>query len=305
MRFLVTGATGLVGAHVVDRLLARGDHVRVLVRRPDAADTLRARGLEVHRGDLTAAATDGCVEGIHVVVHCAATVDTGGDAALLWPVNVEATERLLEASARAGVGRFVHLSSTAVYGAAAPPIAEDAPKRPSGGYGRSKWAAEEALWRHHARGLPGVALRPCVVYGAGDRHAWPTLLGLSRRRVLPLPRRGRRLLDLVHVADVADAVLAAAAAPAAPGRAYNLTDGESHSYRDILDALAAATGRGPAILPLPSAGLRLLARLGRRAARLRVLDLDLHYAIDAARRDLGYAPRVSLLEGVRRTLAGA
>ena len=305
MRFLVTGATGLVGAHVVDRLLARGDHVRALVRRAGAAEALRARGVEARLGDLAADTIAACVEGIDVVVHCAATVETGGDAAALWPVNVEATERLLEASARARVGRFVHLSSTAVYGAADPPIAEDAPKRPSGGYGRSKWAAEEALWRHHARGLPGVALRPCVIYGPGDRHAWPTLLGLSRRRVLPLPRHGRRLLDLVHVADVADAVLGAAAAAEAPGRAYNLTDGESHSYRDILDALAAATGRGPAIVPLPGPALRLLARLGRRAARLRVLDLDLHYAIDAARRDLGYAPRVSLQEGIRRTLAGA
>jgi UDP-glucose 4-epimerase len=307
MRALVTGATGLVGGEVIERLLARGDEVRVLVRRPAVADELRRRGIDCRLGDLTDAADlPAVVEGVDVVVHCAGVVQTLGRPDDLWAVNVEGTARLLAASERAGLRRFVHLSSVAVYGHASPPMAEDAPKRPQGRYGKSKWAAEEALWRSHSeRGVPVVALRPCAIYGGRDRHAWPILTRLGRARVVPLPSAGHRLIDLVHVSDVVEAVLAAASAPAAVGRAYNITDGESHSYRDLLDAYERITGRRPAILPVPGGLLKLAARIGAMR-RLRAFALDLHYAIDAARRDLQYRPRVGLEDGLRLTLgAGA
>jgi nucleoside-diphosphate-sugar epimerase len=119
-------------------------------------------------------------------------------------------------------------------------------------------------------------------------------------RLVPLPVGGARLLDLVHVSDVVEAALAAASAPAAVGHAYNLTDGESHSYRDILDAFARFTGRRPAIVSIPGPLFRLGARL---IPGLRPLGLDLHYAIDAARRDLDYRPQVGLSEGLGRMLA--
>lgn len=303
MRYLVTGGTGLVGSHVIDRLLARGDAVRVLVRRETDAEALRRRGVDTLLGDLAATADlPAAVAGADVVIHCAGVVQVRGDHSDLWPVNVEATERLLAASVRAGgLRRFVHLSSVAVYGYTTPPMAEDAPKQPRGAYGRSKWAAEEALWRAHAEhGVPAVALRPCVVYGERDRHAWPSLARLSRMRLVPLPEGGARLFDLVHVSDVVEAVLAAASAPQAAGHAYNLTDGETHSYRDIVEALARFTGRRPRIVSLPGPLFRLGAGL---VPGLRVFGLDLHYAIDAARRDLDYRPRVGLIEGLGRMLA--
>jgi nucleoside-diphosphate-sugar epimerase len=318
MRYLVTGATGLVGGHVIDALVARGQSVRALVRDPASAEGLRVRGVELLRGDLAGQGDlAGAVDGADIVVHCAGVIHMAGENGNLWPVNVDGTRRLLEASCRAGLGRFVHISSVAVYGHAPPPMAEDAPKRPTGAYGRSKWAAEEAVWASHAeRGLPAVALRPCAIYGGTDRHAWPILSRLGMMRVLPLPRGGRRLLDLVHIADVVDAVLAAATLPAAVGHAYNVTDGERHTYRDILLAYGEVAGRRPAILPVPPAvfglalraglllqrGGRLPPRVAGRIAQAGVLDLDVHYAIDAARRDLAYRPQVGLAEGLRRTL---
>jgi UDP-glucose 4-epimerase len=243
-----------------------------------------------------------------------------GEDGNLWRINVEGTKRLATASVRVGVSRFVHVSSVAVYGHAPAPMTEDTPKRPVGEYGRSKWAAEEALWSAHAEHrLPAVAVRPCAIYGGRDRHAWPILSRLGRMRVLPLPRGGRRLLDLVHVSDVVEAVLAAAEREAAVGRAYNVTDGERHTYRDILLAYGHVAGRRPVILPVPPRAFGLALRLGLRMQRGRrfsprvsgriaqagVLDLDVHYAIDAARRDLGYRPRVGLVDGLRRTLLGA
>jgi nucleoside-diphosphate-sugar epimerase len=300
MRYLVTGATGLVGSHLVDRLLSQGSAVRVLVRRTVDADAFRARGAEARLGDLADAdAVPAAVDGVDVVVHSAGVVQVRGQHRDLWAVNVDGTERLLAASVQAGLGRFVHISTVAVYAHTGAPMPEDAPKRPAGAYGKSKWAAEEALWRRHAdQGLPAVALRPCVVYGGRDRHAWPTLSRLAKMRFVPLPAGGARLFDLVHVSDVVDAIVAAAVAPAAAGRAYNVTDGESHSYRDILTALGRLVHRPPAIVAVPSFAWRLAARLVPAA---RALDLDLHYPIDAAGRDLGYRPRVGLAEGLERT----
>jgi nucleoside-diphosphate-sugar epimerase len=321
MRVLVTGATGLVGSHVAERLLARGDAVRALVRRSTAATDLRERGVEVRLGDLgEGEGLEAAVDGVDAVVHSAGLIHMAAGNGNFWQVNVEGTRRLAAASAAARVHRFVHLSSVAVYGHTAVPMAEDAPKRPAGPYGKSKWAAEEALWAAHAgQRLPAVALRPCAIYGGRDRHAWPILSRLAQMRVLPLPRGGRRLLDLVYVSDVVDAVLAAVSRPEAVGRAYNITDGERHTYRDVVLAYERIAGRRPAILPVPPGafgmalrlglrlqrGLRLSTRVSDRIAQAGVLDLDVHYAIDAARRDLGYRPQVGLLAGLERTLAAA
>jgi nucleoside-diphosphate-sugar epimerase len=303
MRYLVTGATGLVGSHVADRLLERGDSVRAVVRQSFRAEELRRRGVEVELADLmTAPDLTALVDGVDVIVHCAGVVQMERRHRDLWAVNVESTERLLAAGARAGLRRFVHLSSVAVYGAAPAPVGEDAPKQPRGAYGKSKWAAEEAVWRYHSdHRVPAVALRPCAIYGGRDRHAWPILSRLGRMWFVPVPRGGRRLLDLVHVTDVVEAVVAAVGEPAAVGRAYNVTDGEQHSYRDIFLAYERITGRRPAIVPIPAALVKIASRIpGMR--RVRALDLDLHYAIDAARRDLRYQPKVGLEAGLRRML---
>jgi nucleoside-diphosphate-sugar epimerase len=318
MRHLVTGATGLVGSHVVDGLLERGETVRALVFEPEAAEALTRRGVEIHLGDLTgsdnlAAATDGA----EAIIHCAGAVQVMATRQQLWDVNVKGTERLLAAAASVGLPRFVFISSTSVYGHPPSPVSEDAPKRPVGAYGESKWAAEEVLWRFHADyGLPGVALRPCPIYGPRDKRITQALVDLGRLRVAPLPNRGGRVVDLVYVTDVADAAIAATTAPAAVGHAYNITDGESHSYRDVLLAYEQITGRRPAIVPVPGAAVvgfaRLLMWLRQKrgvpgdwtgqVARARGFVLDTHYSIEAARRDLGYQPKVGLVEGLRRTL---
>jgi nucleoside-diphosphate-sugar epimerase len=318
MRYLVTGATGFVGSHIVECLVARGDVVRALVPPHESAGPLHERGVEVWVGDLTG--SEDLVDAVasaDVVVHCAAVVRLAASRRDLWELNVGGTERLLAASAEAGLSRFVYLSSVAVYEYAPPPLTEDAPKRPVGAYGESKWAAERALWRYCAeRELPAVALRPCFIYGPRDGHTWPILRRLFQMRIIPMSEGGRRVLDLVYVSDVVDAVLAAATKPAAVGHAYNITDGESHTWRDIVATYGQTTGQGPTILPVPGWALMLILEVALRLRhlmrassertdrlrQLRLLDLDAHYAIDAACRDLGYTPQVGFAEGLRRTL---
>jgi oxidoreductase len=320
MRYLVTGATGFIGGHVVDRLIEAGHRVRAHVLEPDAAERLEARAVEVRLGDLILDEDLApLLEGVDVVVHCAGIAARGARREDIWRVNVEGTRRLVAACASAGLSRFVYLSSVAVYGHALPPAREDAPQDPVNVYGESKCAAEEAIWSCRAEtGLPAVVLRPCLVYGERDRRLPHFFTRMSRLRLLPLPSGGNRVVALVHVSDLVDAVVAASTSPRAVGNAYNVTDGERHTYRDVLDTLRETTGRRPWILPVPGAvfatALKLLlwvARLkstnnGSRAdlsKSLRIFDLDCFYSLDAARADLGYDPRVTLAAGLRRTLA--
>ena len=323
MRYLVTGASGFLGGHLVDRLLEAGHPVRAHVLEPDAASRLEARGVEVRRSDLV---QDGdlapWLEGVDVVVHCAGIAAQRAAREDIWRVNVEGTKTLLAQCTRAGISRFVYISSVAVYGHAPPPVSEDAPQRPVNLYGESKRAAEEILFRCHSEsGLPAVVLRPCLIYGERDRRLPRFLVRMSRLPFLPLPHGGRRAVALVHVSDVVQAILAASTSPRAAGSAYNVTDGELHTYRDVLDRLREITGKRPRIVPIPGAvfhaGLKVVLGLARRgrwgksadASRddlsesLRVFDLDSIYSIEKARKDLGFTPRVGLAEGLERTLA--
>lgn len=313
MRFFVTGATGLVGSHVVESILARKHSVRTLVRRPADAEELRTRGVEVSMGDLSdESALRSFVDGSDTIVHCAGAVDIAGTREALWEVNVRGTERLIAAGVHANVSRFVHVSSVAVYGDSPVPVREDAPKNPAGAYGASKWEAEKIVERYRRESnSKAVILRPCAIYGERDRHAQRALDRIVRLPVIPLARGGGRLLDLVHASDVATAILSAARADDAPGRAYNITDGERHTHRDIVMTMGRVAGKRPWILSLPGPAFAALETLqrwlgyvsaggGRRLGRLRALDVDLHYDIEAARRDLCYRPRVPLEEGLRR-----
>ena len=222
MKVLVTGATGDVGRHVTDRLLADRMAVRALCR--SVPDGLPG-AVEVVHGDLTAPETlDLAVAGMDAVVHCAAHLG-GGGRDLHRRVNVGGTTALLAAAQRARVGRVVHLSTLAVYGRKC----DGQFVRPADGYDPfpelrddyawSKIAAERwvRLYRDHG-GLDTVVLRPGIVYG-GRRDF---VARVARRGVGPLLvvlGSPGMLLPLVHVHDVAEAVLRALRTSSAPSRA--------------------------------------------------------------------------------------
>ena len=317
MKALVTGASGMIGAAIVDALLARGHSVRALVRASAKVDPLLLKGVDLVVGDLgDAESLRQAVQGVDAVFHAAAALGFQATAAVMDDVNVGGTERLLAASRAAGVGRFVYISSVAVYGPHEPPIDEATPQQPSDPYGRSKQAAEAAVMRAYAQGLPTVILRPCIVYGAGDRYFLPTVLQLTRLPIVPLPDGGDTLIELVYVTDLAEAALQAATRAQAVGQAYNITDGRPTTLRDIIETYALLTGHGPRIVSLDldrlvrlSGALReALLPLAPRVAylldtdRLANLRHDIHYDIAKAERELGYAPQIGLYEGLRRAL---
>lgn len=230
---LVTGATGLVGTHVVQRLQRDGWQVRALVRDAARAGSLSRAGVELATGDVLeptgfARAARGC----NVVFHTAAAVTPAGGWEAFQRPNVEGTRNAIAAVAGAGA-RLVHVSSVAVYGGTAryrdgeltgedtelTPLSNDAY------YARSKRESEALVLDAHRDGrIWATAVRPDVIYGRHDRQFVPRVVRLLRRGFAPIIGGGQSTLAIVHADNVADGMLRAAAMEGAGGHAYNLAN---------------------------------------------------------------------------------
>lgn len=315
-RVLVTGATGLIGGRVARRLQAGGARVRVLVRTPAKAGALAASDIEVLRGDMTdsrslRAAVDGC-DG---VVHMAGVLgDEFKPLEYFRAVNVEGTRALAEAALEAGVGRFLHASSIAIYGfGAGAGTNERSPRRPGADpYCLTKDEGQAvverlALERH----LPAVIVLPSQVYGPED-EAW-TLgpLRLIKAGKLVLPARGRGLLQPIFVDDLAEGILAALDGGRA-GEAYILCGRQVVTVAEFFGHLAQMAGKsGIPSVPVWLAGCIASLSEGfahvtgkppaftRSAVRF-VTDFVTTFDGAKAKAELGFESRTTLEEGMGR-----
>lgn len=324
-RVLVTGATGLLGSHLVERLRARGDHARALVRPSSDARLLDELGVEVVRGDLTdPAACDRALEGVEIAFHCAAKVGDWGSWREFQVGCVDATRTLAEAARRAGVDRFVHVSSTSAYGHPTDreePITEDHPLGENvwllDHYTRSKVECERLLWgMSRAGGPPLTVIRPSWLFGERDRTTIPRLIQEFRWNRVSIVGRGDNPLSAVYAGVVADAAILAADDPGSVGEAYNVTSHEPITQRRFLDMLADAldaprvTWRYPFRLAYYGGlAMELQGRALRSAKPPRVtrygawlLGRYLGYSTEKARRKLGWTPALSYEESIARTV---
>jgi nucleoside-diphosphate-sugar epimerase len=303
-RVVVTGAAGFVGQALCARLRAGGAEVVAAVRRPGSAPagTREAVVGDLVRGDWSAA-----MEGAGAVFHLAGRAHVFGAAELdeFRRVNVGGTEAVARAAARAGVGRFVYLSSAKVNGEETGDGAFDerSPARPDDAYGTTKWEAEQAVWRlAPGLGLQATVVRTPLVYGPGVKA---NLLSLLRAvdRGIPLPLGGiRNRRSLAYVGNLADA-LAAAAAPAAAGHTLYVSDRDDVSTPELVRRMAAALGRPARLVPVPPLLLRAAARAaGRPGAALRLLG---SLRVDSSKMGalLGWAPPHAMAEGLAATAA--
>ena len=261
MRALVTGAGGFIGSHLAERLLAEGHEVRAvdaLVPYYDPAvkrarlDALAAAGAETGEEDLRSHDLAPLVAGIDVAFHLAAQPGVrsswGEGFAAHVEHNVLATQRLLEASAAEGIGRFVFGSSSSVYGdAERHPTPEDATPRPISPYGVTKASAEHLLYaygRNH--GLPAVALRYFTVYGPRQRpdmafHRF--IRAVLDGRPIEVYGDGEQSRDVTYVGDAVAATIAAGEASEAPGKTINVGGGSVVTVNECLRVLASVSSR--------------------------------------------------------------
>jgi predicted dehydrogenase/nucleoside-diphosphate-sugar epimerase len=325
MRTLVTGATGFIGGHLARTLVERGHSVRTFARNPMKARALPA-AVEVRVGDLSEPASlEGITDDIDVVFHLGAAMS--GPWERHRQITVEGTRRLLTLAAEAGVKRFVHVSSLAVYDRSRlsvhDVIAETSPLWTDleicGPYARGKIEAERLLHKLAPRqGIEYVIARPGLVYGPG--HTIFEHLGIRLGRGTFLPIGGSRVrLPLVNVESVVDALLRLAEAPGATGRAFNIVDDDQVSKASYIRALSATNCRRYRCIGIPAAPLKGAARAAERlrasgrakwlpnisSAKIRARTTESRYDSTALRETTGWRPRHNLIEGLRSSFEAA
>lgn len=302
-RALVTGATGLVGSYLTDRLLADGWETRALVRSPDAGDELRARGVEVVEGNVRdAPSLARAAAGRDVVFHAAAALTAHGGWEEYRTINIDGTRNII-AAVRGSGARLLHVSSVAVYGAGdryreGMPTDEEAPLPPlpeRAYYARSKRESEALVLEAHARGeIWATAVRPDVIYGRRDRQFTPRIARILRYGFAPVPGGGHTTLPIVHAANVADAAVRAVAIDAAGGRAYNTANDYDVTLANFFRLAGEGLGRDVRLVPVPVWLLRLVLQAAMRlrtAGRSRGQPVSATASLDFATRDNPFTSR--------------
>jgi nucleoside-diphosphate-sugar epimerase len=319
MLSLVTGATGLIGSHLVETLIVRGDRVRALVRPTSDVRRLRELGVELRIGNLMDNSTlAAAAQGVERIFHCAALMRDWGAAEDFDYANVQGVRNILAAATRAGVARFIYLSTTDIYGFPGRPVPESERPSPRGiPYADSKVEGEALVWNHYRRvGLPVTIIRPATVYGPRSQLLVVAMIQALRRHRLPLIDQGQHVVGLTYVGNLIDALMLAAEREESLGQAYNISDGSKVSWAEYLDALADAAhlphasrnyshDRAFMLATLWESYYRLLGRQERPPlTRLLVewMGTDQDFPIAKAAQDLGYRPRVSFAEGLRHTV---
>jgi nucleoside-diphosphate-sugar epimerase len=322
VRLLVTGGTGFIGSHLAEEGRRRGAEVVVfgLTDRPEEqanAELLSRMGAEVLSGSITdAELCRRAVRGATHVFHLAVAMREGGKSDEFFEsINLDGTRHLLEAASVQRVDRFVYCSTIGIYGHRAPGITrEDSPLAPGNIYERTKVSAERLVRDFTEKcALPGAVLRPADVYGPRDQRLLKLFKGVSRGR-FPLfgPGKGRR--HMVYVDDVVSAFFKACERGEAVGEGVIVAGPRACTLRELLDEITRASGSKRYGVRLPLAPmLGIAAAVEDVCAALKVdppiyrrrMDFfhsDSEFDISRARRVLDWEPRVSLREGIRRTL---
>lgn len=252
MRHLVTGGSGFLGNLIARRLHARGEFVRVL---DIWEDPTRPREIEFVRADIRdCAAVAAAMQGIDIVHHNVALVPLTKAGPEFWSVNVDGSGLAAEEAVRAGVKRFIHMSSSAIFGAPAScPVTNDSPLRPVEIYGRAKLAGEIAVRDACARGsLPLIVIRPRTILGEGRLGIFQILFQwiVENRRIYVIGD-GNQGFQFVHAHDLMDAYLLALDV-GKPG-VYNVGTDRFGTLRQALEGLIRHTGSTSRVVGVPSA----------------------------------------------------
>lgn len=316
---VVTGASGFVGSHLVEALVRQGINVRAVLR-----GTSDARWLPTNVDHALATLDDaaslrGAVRGASFVFHLAAITSSPREAGYT-SANVDGTRRVLDAvRADAPSARVVLCSSLAAVGPArgGHGLAEDDEPRPVSPYGRSKLGAEQVADEFvRAHGLDVVIVRPTAVYGPRDRDILEAFRLARRGLALRVAPAGQRL-TMIHARDLAQMLILAArkgARESGRARRYHASDGVTYTWDAVIEAIGDAVGRRPRTIAIPrlvavaAATAQTVVALVRRSKPLltrgRIAELaadDWSCDISRAKTELGFAPAVSLMEGMRET----
>ena len=329
MRMLVTGGSGFVGSALCRRLHVLGHDVIALARRP--SPMLAAAGIRPVIHDLAAPAADsslaGMFTGVGCVFHTAAHVKMWGPKGAFRAGNIVATDHVIAACREAGVPRLVFTSSPSVVATPAGLRGVDEsqpyPAHFEAFYPETKAAAEQAVLAAHSAELRTIALRPHLIFGPGDTNLVPTILARGRAGRLVQVGDGSNLVDLTFIDDCVEAHGLAAAAlderPSAGGRAYFISQGTPVPLWGWIARVLELHSVAPVRRKISARLARVLATVAEttwRAGRFKSdppltrflaeeMATDHYFDLSAARRELGYAPSLTVWEATERSFGGA
>jgi nucleoside-diphosphate-sugar epimerase len=317
MTILITGATGFIGSHIAERLHAAGHTLRAIVRRSSDRKWVARLPIDYREGDYADGAfLRKAVEGVSTIYHVAGVTKSKTKEGY-YDGNHAVTRNLLAAAidANPGLSRFVHVSSGAAVGPAAPgsSVDESTPFHPITTYGLSKMEAEKECLRAMEK-IPVTIVRPPAVYGPRDTDVFE-FFSTMRKGVHPLIGFGEKRVSLIHAHDLADGIILAGGHPKSPGGTYFISSAKAYSWLEVGAVTAAVMGRKALRVRIPEwcvyalgAAAQFAASFGSKPA---VLNLEKARDVvqDAwvfdgskAERELGFREKLSLEEGVRGTL---
>ena len=322
---LVTGATGLLGSHIVEKLMQADEPVRALVRPTSDTRYLDEWGVEKVTGDVTEPQSlSEALKGVQTVYNVAAKVGDWGPWRDFVAISIEGTRNMLDASREANVRRFLHVSSISAYGhpdGKGLVLDETAPLGVGlyrwSYYSRAKAEAERIAWEYYRRGdIPLTVVKPSWLYGPRDRASIPRLVRAIRAGKGKLLGDGSNRLNLTYAANEAEGCILAATNDKAVGESYNLASDGEITQREYFNKIAEC-------LDVPPVTRRVPYWLARRAAfwmeffghlfRKKSPPLVTRYSVwlmgrqcffssRKARAELGWKPTVSYDEGVERSV---
>lgn len=319
MKVLITGATGLLGGHLLEELQRRGEQIRALVLPVENAEQLIAQGVEVVRGDVTDASTLApAVKDIEIIFHLAGMMGVDRPLVDYHLVNVTGSENLYRAAQAAGVRRFVHTSSHTVYGLGYARFLteEDALRPDPDPYSITKAEGDRLMRRLMLkRDVETVIIRPGTFFGPGDRLHFGRMAQRMKNGKGIMIGRGDNALPFCYVTDVVQGFLLAAYHERAPGNVYNISNDRPLTQQEIFNAIADDVGGKRPTRHLPylpiyygsivAEKIALITHSRPIVTRLGVMmfGTDTRHSVEKARRELGYEPKVDIREGLRRAAA--
>jgi len=315
MKVFVTGGSGFVGGHAIERLTKDHDVV-AMARSEKSASVVRGFGARAVSAELGAVSPQ-LLEGVDAIVHSAAYAEEWGTREQFWSANVDGTTQLLDAAKKAGVKRFVHIGTEAAVFDGHPLVDIDEthpyPAHQRYLYSETKAEAERRVLAAKTASFETLSIRPRMVWGPRDASVLPAIVRMAKAGSFAWLDGGRHLTSTTHVLNVADA-LALALERGRSGESYFVTDEGTRTIREFVTALAATRGVDlskaasvPGWLARPLSaiveGAYRVAGAERTPPMTRfaiaMMSRTVTIKIDKARAELGYAPRISVDEGLR------
>jgi len=314
---LITGANGFIGSHILKSLFAKNEYRACgLVRKTSNLFRLHSGDYELFRGSITDT-LDGIMSGFDAVVHTAGMASDWGPYRDFHSINVDGTINVARSAIRCGVKKFIHLSSTVIYGFAGNVHTdEDAPANPfRNSYCETKTIAEKKLLELK-NDIHIVVLRPSNVFGPQDLSFTYRLLKSLDKGFIGFPRGGKPLTSPCFVGNLVHAIERALKLRIDSGQAFNISDGADIPWKTFLRMCAEEMHKKSPTLPVPSAPLYALSILleklyslaGARTPplitpyRIAISSRDYSFSVDKARAVLGYSPRFSTFEGIKESV---